>query len=157
LAGAMSIALLANAVGMAAPADAVRVESLDGQAVDPLQAVAGVTASAFTFVSVECPVSNRYAPAVKPLAETLSAPAVRFTRVDPNPAESAAAIRDHVAAFGYQLSALRDPRHALVKHAQVTITPEAAVFTAKGALAYRGRIDDRYVSLGLERPAATVH
>jgi hypothetical protein len=52
---------------------------------------------------------------------------------------------------------LRDPRHALVKLATVTVTPEAAVYDRQRVLVYRGRIDDRYVSLGVERPAATQH
>jgi hypothetical protein len=36
------------------------------------------------------------------------------------------------------------------------VTPEAAVY-ANGRVVYHGRIDDRYVDLGLERPAPTVH
>jgi hypothetical protein len=61
-----------------------------------------------------------------------------------------------MTAFAYTgaAEALRDPDHALVKAAGATITPEAAVF-AGGHVVYRGRIDDRYVDLGLERPAAT--
>ena len=138
-------------------ADAIRLESLDGQLVDPLQSSAAVKASVFLFVSVDCPVSNRYAPEVKRLHDRFAAQSVRFTLVYPNPAESAASIREHLSAYGYPVEALRDPKQALVKHAQVTITPEAAVFAADGRLVYRGRIDDRYVSLGVERPAATVH
>ena len=46
------------------------------------------------------------------------------------------------------------PRHALVTVAAATVTPEAAVF-AGGRLVYHGRIDDRYVDLGLERPSPT--
>jgi hypothetical protein len=41
-----------------------------------------------------------------------------------------------------------------VKLAAATITPEAAVFV-DGRLVYRGRIDDRFVELGRERPAPT--
>jgi hypothetical protein len=44
--------------------------------------------------------------------------------------------------------------------ARATITPEAAVFLPAGANlreVYRGRIDDRYLELGRERPAATRH
>jgi hypothetical protein len=52
---------------------------------------------------------------------------------------------------------LRDPRHDLVKAAGATMTPEAAVFDPHGRLLYHGRIDDRYLRLGLERPAATRH
>jgi hypothetical protein len=55
------------------------------------------------------------------------------------------------------MRALRDPRHDLVKAAGATITPEAVVVDPQGRVLYRGRIDDRYVSLGVERPIATRH
>jgi hypothetical protein len=48
----------------------------------------------------------------------------------------------------------RDPDHALVKRAGVTVTPEAAVYSG-GRLVYRGRIDDRYAALGKARPEPT--
>ena len=35
------------------------------------------------------------------------------------------------------------------------MTPEAAVYDRERRLIYRGRIDDRYVNIGLERPAPT--
>jgi hypothetical protein len=37
------------------------------------------------------------------------------------------------------------------------VTPEAAVFDAAGRLAYHGRIDDRYVDFGVDRPSPTTH
>jgi hypothetical protein len=63
-----------------------------------------------------------------------------------------------MAAFSYEgaAGALRDPALALVKFAGATITPEAAVY-ANGRIVYRGRIDDRYVDLGVERPKASTH
>ena len=71
--------------------------------------------------------------------------------------EPAAAIRRHLKDYSYPMRALRDPRQELAKVAGATITPEAAVFDARGRVLYRGRIDDRYVSLGVERPVATRH
>lgn len=135
----------------------VRVESLDGKALDPLARSAMSRAAVFVFVSIDCPISNRYAPEVRRLQQAFGEKGVAFTLVYPNPAESAAAIRDHLRAYNFPLTAVRDPTHALVRHAQVSVTPEVAVFTPDGALAYRGRIDNRYVSLGVERPAATQH
>jgi hypothetical protein len=44
-----------------------------------------------------------------------------------------------------------------VKRAGATITPEAAVFDRNNRLVYLGRIDDRFVELGRERPVATRH
>jgi hypothetical protein len=37
----------------------------------------------------------------------------------------------------------------------VTTTPEVAVVTADGRIAYRGRIDDRYPRIGVDRQAPT--
>jgi hypothetical protein len=133
------------------------VETLDGKAVNPLQLPAGVKAAVFIFVSTECPVSNRYAPEVRRLHDAFASKGVRFTLVYPNPSESAPAIREHLTAYSYPAEALRDPSHAFVKLAEISITPEAAVYAADGRLVYRGRIDDRYVNLGVERPAATQH
>ena len=124
---------------------------------DPFLAAEQSKAIVFLFASVDCPVSNRYAPVVQRLYETYAAQGVAFWLVYPNPAETPAAIRDHLKAFSYPVHALRDPRHELVKLARAVVTPEAAVFDRAGALAYHGRLDDRYVSLGIERPAATTH
>jgi hypothetical protein len=145
------------AAGLAADAT-VRVESLDGAAVNPFDAPQGTTAIVFLFTSTDCPISNRYAPEVRRLTAKFSPQGVVFRLVYPNPADKRAAILEHMHAFAYAgaTEALRDPKHALVKHSGVTVTPEAAVY-AGGRIVYHGRIDDRYVDLGLERPAATVH
>ena len=109
------------------------------------------------FVSTDCPVSNRYAPEIKRLHDEFTAKGVRFRLVYPNPLDDEAAIGKHLLAFGYPPIAERDRDHPLVKMAGATITPEAAVFDARQRLVYRGRIDDRFVELGRERPAATQH
>ncbi|HEX8894628.1 MAG TPA: hypothetical protein VF783_14950, partial [Terriglobales bacterium] len=44
-----------------------------------------------------------------------------------------------------------------VKLSEVEITPEAAVFDAKGELIYHGRIDNWYKDFGHARPAPTTH
>jgi hypothetical protein len=137
---------------------AVLVQSLSGAPVDALQAPAGTKAIVFLFTSTDCPISNRYAPEVQRVVGEFSSKGVVFRLVYPNPADRAAAIREHMAAFSYAgtMEALRDPGHMLVKFTQATITPEAAVVVG-GRVVYRGRIDDRYVDLGLERPAPTQH
>jgi len=138
-------------------AQPVRVNSLDGQLVDPLLMSADTKAVVLLFVSAECPVSNRYAPAVQRLSDAFAAKGVRFWLVYPNPADSVEIIRTHIRDYRYSIAALRDPRHQLVAMAKATITPEAAVFDSHRRLVYHGRIDDRYVNLGLERPAPTRH
>jgi len=130
---------------------------LDNRQVDPFQASPGVKAFAFLFVSVECPVSNRYAPEIRRMSDAFTARGVAFHLVYPNPAESADAIRTHVKEYSLPGGVLRDPRQSLVSFTKATITPEAAVYSAAMQRVYLGRIDDRYVNIGLERPAATRH
>jgi hypothetical protein len=138
----------------------VRVQRLDGgpPTLDPFSAPAGIKAIVFLFTSTDCPISNRFAPEVHRLATAYAPQGVLFRLVYVNPAEDATAIREHMAAFAYAgaTEAIRDSKHALAKFVGATITPEAVVY-AGGRVAYRGRIDDRYVDLGLERPAATTH
>src|SRR5262245_41742425 len=147
-------ALLLGAILTAAD---VRLPDLDDRAVDPFKAPAGTKAIAFIFVSVECPISNRYAPEVRRLHDKFAAQGVEFSLVYPNPMEPVTAIRRHLKDYSYPMRALRDLHQELAKVAGATITPEAAVFDARGRVLYRGRIDDRYGSLGVERPIATRH
>jgi hypothetical protein len=136
----------------------VRVQTIDGAPADALAAPAGTKAIVFLFTSTDCPISNRYAPEVRRIVSTFASQGVAFRLVYPNPAEQGPAIREHIAAFGYgdAMQPLRDPQLALVKYVKATVTPEAAVVVGT-RVAYVGRIDDRYVDLGLERPAPTTH
>ena len=143
----------------ALPLDASQVPlpDLENQLVDPFQVPSTAQAIVVLFVSADCPISNRYAPEVRRLYDKFAPRGVVFWLVYPNPAEPVERIRDHVKAFGYPGGVLRDPRHALVQLANATVTPEAAVFDARRHMLYRGRIDDRYVDFGVDRPAPTKH
>src|SRR5262245_53103706 len=121
---------LIAAVGRADAPAPLRVESLDGAAVDPFDARPGTKAIVFLLTSTDCPISSRYAPEVRRLVEKFSPKGVIFRLVYPNPADKRVAIVEHMNAFAYAgaTDALRDPTHALVKHTGVTVTPEVAVY-----------------------------
>ena len=126
---------------------------LDGKIANPLQS-SGIVV--LVFVREDCPVSGRYAPTIQQLSDEHQAD-VRFYLVFPDKSTTSSEIRRYLLDFHYSIPALREPEHALVKLAHAQITPEAAVFDAKGALVYHGRIDDRYVTFGRARPAPTTH
>jgi hypothetical protein len=110
------------------------------------------------FVSTDCPVSNRYAPDIQRLYQEFAPLGVRFQLVYPNASDDAAAIAAHLKEYGYPASiGAADPTHKLVRSVGATITPEAVVLGADRRLLYRGRIDDRFVELGRERPRPTTH
>jgi hypothetical protein len=134
----------------------IRLLDLDDRSVDPLQPEPGTKATVFVFISTECPISNRYAPEVRRLSESFGSRGIRFQLIYPNRSDAPPMIRDHLRSFTYSMRALRDPDHALARFVHATVTPEAVVFTG-GRVVYRGRIDDRYVEVGLERPEPTLH
>jgi thiol-disulfide isomerase/thioredoxin len=128
---------------------------LDGKSVDPVKSSQGKV-TVLIFVRTDCPISNRYAPLLQRLSDSLSGKA-KFWLVYPDKKTTPNEIAAHLRQFHSSISALRDPDHSLVKLASATITPEAAVFDTQGRLLYHGRIDNWYEDAGRSRPAATTH
>lgn len=151
-----ALAFLLLVTGSTAVAAAQGVVDLDGRAIDPLAvAASGARAHVLVFTTTDCPISNRYAPEVKRLAAAYGARGVAFWVVYPVPGDTPETIRRHADQFGLDLPIARDTGAALVRRTGVTVTPEVAVIDARGEVAYRGRIDDRYVDFGVDRPAPT--
>lgn len=128
---------------------------LDGKSVNPFKSNAGQLL-VLVFVRENCPVSGRYAPTIQRISEEHQKE-VRFYLVFPDKSESPSDIRKYLRDFRYSIPGLRDPEHALVKQAHAQVTPEAAVFDAKGALVYHGRIDNLYEAFGRARSVPTTH
>jgi cytochrome oxidase Cu insertion factor (SCO1/SenC/PrrC family) len=107
------------------------------------------------FTRSDCPISNRIAPEICRLHNAYHPLGVDFYLIYVDPQEQPAAIRRHLAEFGYPCLGLRDPRHALVAYCQATTTPEAVVFDKNREMVYRGRISDLYAELGNARSEPT--
>jgi AhpC/TSA family len=132
---------------------------LDGHPIQQL-APAGSRAVVLFFAASDCPISNRYVPEIKRLAAEFGPHAVHFWFVYPNPGDDASVVRTHNRQFSITTDTALDTKQTLVQFAHVAFTPEAAVFVPDGGRlseVYHGRIDDRYLTLGKERPAATRH
>ena len=130
-------------------------ENLDSKPTDPFAGSAN-RILVLIFVRTDCPISNRYAPLLQKLSESFRGRA-DFWLVYPDRAETASQIKAHLQDYHYSIPALRDTDHALVRRAQATITPEAAVFDSAARLLYHGRIDNWYEDFGRSRPAPTTH
>jgi Flp pilus assembly protein TadD len=131
------------------------VVDLGGQTVDPLAPGDGVRATAFIFTTTDCPVANRYAPEIRRLFDIYSRQGIRFWLVYVNPRETPETIGAHTRTYALPMAVLRDRGHALVGRLGVSVTPEVAIVDPRGTVIYRGRIDDRYTELGVDRPVAT--
>lgn len=130
-------------------------ENLDGKAVDPFKSSDGRIVVLF-FVRTDCPISNRYAPAIQKLHERFHGKA-DFWLVYPDASETATRIRAHDEEFHLMIPALRDVHRELVKRSRATTTPESAVFDSTGKLEYHGRIDNWYEDFGRSRAVPTTH
>lgn len=133
----------------------VTVVDLAGNSVNPLILASGQVANVLVFTTTDCPISNRYSPEIQSLAARFAKQGVAFTLVYPVSTDTAAVIREHLKKFGYAIPAVRDTAQELVKHTGVQVTPEVAVIGDGGAVLYRGRIDDRYIEFGKDRPQPT--
>ncbi len=131
------------------------VVDLHGSAVEELANSRGKVL-VLVFVRTNCPVSNRYAPLIQQMSRQHGKD-VSFRLVFPDKSESPEKIRNFLRDYKYELPAIRDVEHVLVKATLVKVTPEAAVFDARGTLVYHGRIDNLYARIGQARRAATTH
>lgn len=143
--------------GAATISETLTVKDFRGESVFPFRTGEDLAAVLF-FISGDCPVSNRYSPEISRIVSTYHNRRVRFYLVYTDEALDKKSIESHLAEYSMQSSpALHDPKQLLVKALGATVTPEVAVVTRKGLLAYRGRIDNRFEALGRERRQITSH
>jgi hypothetical protein len=128
------------------------VPDADGRLVAPLEA-RGARAVVLLFLMRDCPISNAFAPEIERIRAEYAPRGVDFDLVYADPSETGAGARAHAADFGHQSRVLLDPEHALARFTGATKTPEAAVLSPAGEVLYLGRIDDRFVDYGKQRPA----
>ena len=155
----MTMLIRASLLALAMGAGLTGATDLNGHPVTDL-APAGARAVVLFFAASDCPISNRYIPDLQRLAKQFEPLGVRVWFVYPNPGDDAKVVRAHDLEFAITANTALDRMQTLTRMAQVTVTPEAAVFVPQGTSLhelYRGRIDDRYIALGAERPQATHH
>lgn len=100
------------------------------------------------FVLAECPIARRFSPEMARLAKDYAPRGVRFVMAfaDAEPP----AIRAQMKGFGLAFPGAKADRR-LIALAGATTAPTAAVIGADGTVAYVGRIDDRFPTLGVQR------
>ncbi len=114
------------------------------------------------FVASDCPISNRYLPLLVRLAHQFAPRGVRMWLIYPNPGDTLAAVRAHQSQYpaAASLPQLVAPDPRFLTHARAYVTPEAVILGAdamRQPVLWHGRIDDRYLTFGTQRPAATRH
>lgn len=129
----------------------ITVSDMHGQPIQPLAQTADHAATVLIFITDDCPIANSYAPQINSLVTDFASRNVAFFLVQVDPALTDAQAQKHAQDFGFACTVLMDRNHELVKAVGAGVTPEAAVITSNNELAYRGRIDDRYIDFGKKR------
>lgn len=149
LTGAGAISLLAAGVFG-------QTRDIDGRPLAPFTPAG--TAHVLFFVQTDCPVSNGYAPTIQRVCKVYGPRGVSCSLAYEDVTVDAPAVRTHMTEFAYRdIPATIDTSRALADRARATITPEAVVIDARGAIRYRGRIDNLYAALGKPRRVVTEH
>ena len=118
-------------------------------------AIAETKALALVFVLPDCPIANSVIPELNRLHAEYADRGVTLLLVHADSEVTAEQAQEHAREYEVHCPVLLDPRHEWVERAEATTTPEAAVFTRNGELAYRGRINDLYAALGKRRSQPT--
>jgi thiol-disulfide isomerase/thioredoxin len=133
----------------------LRIKDVQGREFAPFN-LDGKRASVFIFLTYDCPISNRYAPEIRRIAQAYRGKDIRFYLVYVDQDAGVEKIETHLREYGLsEIPAIKDANHELVKSTGVTITPEVAVIGKQGEIFYRGRIDNLYAELGKPRRQVT--
>ncbi|HCR29543.1 MAG TPA: hypothetical protein DIV79_05955 [Opitutae bacterium] len=153
------VAFAVVASGHSATASEILVD-LAGNSVDPL-AISNENAVVLVFTAVDCPISNRYIPAINRLFKEYASKNTSFWMVYPGSYFDTKEVESHLEEYRIKAPAIIDRSGYLVKKTGATVTPEVAVYPAgigqpeDGNWIYRGRIDDRYTDFGKWRANPT--
>lgn len=117
----------------------------------------GGKAAVVLFLTIDCPIANRYAPEIERIRLDYAGQGVGLTlvHVDPDLSDEAALV--HAREFGLGAPVAVDRAHAVVGAAGARITPEAVVVDPGGRIRYRGRIDDQFADFGARRVEPSTH
>jgi hypothetical protein len=99
-------------------------------------------ATVLLFLSTRCPVSNRYAPRIATLNKAFAKRGVRFVGVYSESNVTAAEVSRHAREHSLTFETILDQPGTRARRYGATLTPEAVVLDAGGAMRYRGRIDN---------------
>ena len=110
------------------------------------------------FVTTDCPISNQLAPEMNRICSEYRSQGVSCYLVYVDPHLTAADVKEHGDDFSHTCCpAILDSKHELVGTAGAKVTPEAAIYSGRGELAYLGRINNLYEDFGKRRRVITKH
>lgn len=135
----------------------IAVRDVDGVTREPLKVQKGHVGALF-FVTNDCPVSNYYAHEIRRICDGYTQRGVGCTLVYTDSTMTDEQAKKHAQDYGHgAYPKIVDRAHALVKAAGATVNPTAVLVRPDGSIAYRGRIDNSFAAIGIQRRVVTEH
>ncbi|MEN1705221.1 MAG: redoxin domain-containing protein [Planctomycetota bacterium] len=134
----------------------MRLIDIDGE----MRRIGGESASrpsVFVLLDTGCPIANRYAPDLNALYERSIRAGIEFYGVISDPLVTAAEARKFRDERELRYPILYDATGDLALALDPAAVPQAFVLDGNGEIVYRGRIDNRFESVGRLRQVITSH
>lgn len=135
---------------------AFSLKSLGGEEVS-LSVIENYEATAFFFLSPECPLCENYSRTINLLRKDFPENKVAFMGVFPGEFYSKLEIYKYMQKFKPEVTPLLDPDYRLSHYFEARVTPEVFLVGKDGKVLYSGKIDNWIASLGKHRTIITRH
>lgn len=135
---------------------APRLRGLDGSQ-SGLPRIQGPRGLLLVFVSVDCPIANRFLPELEEIGGRATAAGLPLVYVYASPFETDGAVSEHHRSYRLRHPPYRDPGFQVAQALGASLTPEAVLLRSDGSIAYRGRVNDQYSAPGQGRPSPARH
>jgi len=112
----------------------------------------------YFFLLDECKISNEYGPELNKYYEKFRSEEIKFVGIFPNFSSKKENIQHFKSKYNIEFELKTDYYKSLSQKLDAKILPEVFVYdNHHGNIVYRGRIDDRYVSIGKRRRVIRHH
>jgi AhpC/TSA family len=123
---------------------------LDGRAIAP-----GKRGTVIVFMGTDCPIAADYQPALRDLRDEYAKAGLTFVFAYSEPGVTKNQVMKHRDEYKIRWRQVLDSSGELYRAYRPKVTPSAVVLDANRQPVYRGRIDDRFPELGVQKPAPT--
>jgi peroxiredoxin len=114
-------------------------------------------ATVLVFLLSDCPASQDYTRTLEQLSLQFSEKGVQFIGIFPGNFAADEELREFRRQYKITFPLLKDPDMNFARKLGAGTVPSCFLFDSKGALIYKGRIDDWLYSLGKKRQVITKH
>jgi len=132
----------------------LKAKSIDGQMFD-WKSTAENIATAFIFISPECPLCENYTVSFKALKNEFDKQGIKLIGVVPGNYYSAGEVEAFMKKYKLDMEILMDNNYAFCSFFKAKVTPEVFLVDQKGETIYEGKIDNWMYALGIKKRVPT--